>query len=81
MRGDLSTLCWVQSRISFDNNDEENLVKVVYASVNFKDVMIASGRLTIESITTERNNNSLIGMEFVGFNKTGQRIMGLCSME
>ncbi|EFN63051.1 Fatty acid synthase [Camponotus floridanus] len=41
--------------------------------------MIASGRLTIESITTERNNNSLIGMEFAGFNKTGQRIMGLCS--
>ncbi|XP_025262580.1 fatty acid synthase-like [Camponotus floridanus] len=79
VRGDLSTLCWMQSRISFVNNNEENLVRVVYASINFRDVMIASGRLTIESITTERNNNSLIGMEFAGFNKTGKRIMGLCS--
>jgi len=65
----------MQSRISFINNDEENLVRVVYASINFRDVMTASGRLTIESITTERNNNSLIGMKFVGFNKTRQRIM------
>ncbi|XP_025266595.1 fatty acid synthase-like isoform X1 [Camponotus floridanus] len=79
VRGDLSTLCWMQSRISFVNNNKENLVRVVYASINFRDVMIASGRLAIESITTERNNNSLIGMEFAGFNKTGQRIMGLCS--
>lgn len=78
MRGDLSTLCWMQSRTSFVNNNEENLVRIVYASINFKDVMIASGRLTIES-TTERNSNSSIGLEFVGFNKTGQRIMGLCS--
>jgi len=68
----------MQSRISFVNDNEENLVRVVYASINFKDVMIASGRLA-ESIATERNNNSLIGIEFVGFNKTGQRIMGLCS--
>ncbi|EFN64046.1 Fatty acid synthase [Camponotus floridanus] len=76
VRGDLSTLCWIQSRIFFNDN-EENLVRVVYASINFKDVMIASGRLTIES--TDRNNNSLIGMEFAGFTKTGQRVMGLCS--
>ncbi|XP_025264489.1 fatty acid synthase-like [Camponotus floridanus] len=79
VRGDLNTLCWMQSRISFVNSNEENLVRVVYASINFKDIMIASGRLT-ESITTEGNNNSLIGMEFVGFNKIGQRIMGLCPM-
>ncbi|EFN69129.1 Fatty acid synthase [Camponotus floridanus] len=64
VRGDLNTLCWMQSRISFVNSNEENLVRVVYASINFKDIMIASGRLT-ESITTEGNNNSLIGMEFV----------------
>ena len=62
------------------NNDEEELVKVVYASINFKDVMIASGKLIGESITSiERNSNYSLGLEFVGFDKNGQRIMGLCS--
>lgn len=74
----MSTLCWVQSEISFVTNEEENLIRIVYTSINFRDVMIASGRLITESITVERNNNSLFGMDFVGFNKNGQRIMGLC---
>ncbi|KMQ82485.1 fatty acid synthase, partial [Lasius niger] len=80
--GDLSTLCWVQSRIPFVNDDdEENLIRIVYAPLNFKDVMIASGRLYLElfSQSDESNKNSSIGMEFVGFNKNGQRIMGMCS--
>ncbi|KAL6424559.1 hypothetical protein ACFW04_009934 [Cataglyphis niger] len=79
VRGDLSTLCWVQSRLSLANNDEENLIRTVYSSINFKDIMIASGRLISTSVLSfEQNNSSLIGMEFVGFNKNGQRIMGLC---
>lgn len=81
MRGDLSTLCWVQ-RISSVNIDEENLIRIVYASLNFRDVMIASGRLTSTfsaSFTDVQNNSPLIGIEFVGFNKSGQRIMGLCA--
>ncbi|KMQ82108.1 fatty acid synthase, partial [Lasius niger] len=78
VQGDLSTLCWVQSRISLVNDDDEgNLIRIVYASINFKDIMIASGRLNLESISDEPNNSSLIGMEFVGFNKNGQRIMGM----
>ena len=79
MHGDLSTLCWMQSRISFVNNDDkENLIRVVYASINFRDIMIASGKLR-EYIADASNNSSLIGMEFVGFNKNGQRIMGMCA--
>ncbi|XP_029673588.1 fatty acid synthase-like [Formica exsecta] len=80
MRGDLSTLCWVQSRISLVKNDKENLIRIVYASINFRDVMVASGRLMLTSLELlEQKNSSLIGMEFVGFNKNGQRVMGLCS--
>jgi len=42
--------------------------------------MIASGRLTSSRLeSTDRNNKSLIGMEFAGFNKTGQRVMGMFS--
>ncbi|XP_072763175.1 fatty acid synthase-like [Anoplolepis gracilipes] len=79
IRGDLSTLYWVQNEVPIVNTNEENLIKIVYASINFRDIMIASGRLTVESIAVERNNSSLIGMEFVGFNQNEQRIMGLCS--
>ncbi|XP_070170837.1 fatty acid synthase-like [Polyergus mexicanus] len=80
VRGNLSTFCWVQNRISMINNDEENLIRIVYACINFRDIMIASDRLISTSVASfERNNSFLIGMEFVGFNKNGQRIMGLCS--
>ncbi|XP_050452236.1 fatty acid synthase-like [Cataglyphis hispanica] len=79
VRGDLSTFCWMQSMISLVNNDEENLIRIVYASINFRDVMTASGRLISTSVAPfEQNNSSLIGMEFVGFNKNGQRVMGMC---
>ncbi|KAL6435268.1 hypothetical protein ACFW04_005371 [Cataglyphis niger] len=78
VRGDLSTLCWMQSRISLNNNDEKNLIRIVYSSINFRDVMMASGRLVSTSAYFVENNDSLIGMEFVGFNDNGQRVMGLC---
>ncbi|XP_072763279.1 fatty acid synthase-like isoform X1 [Anoplolepis gracilipes] len=73
VQGDISTLCWVQK--PFVNDDQ---IRIVYASINFKDIMIASGRIFFESITKERFTDSLIGLEFVGFNKNGQRIMGMC---
>ncbi|XP_029159596.1 fatty acid synthase-like [Nylanderia fulva] len=77
--GDLSSLCWAQNRTSLVNDDnKENLVRIVYASINFKDLMIASGRLNFESISDVSNNDSLLGMEFVGFTINGQRVMGMC---
>ncbi|XP_072763442.1 fatty acid synthase-like [Anoplolepis gracilipes] len=82
IQGDLSTLCWVEGRISFVNSNEEDLIRIVYAPINFKDIMTASGKLvstSFESIAFDQNDSSLIGIEFVGYNKNGQRIMGLCS--
>jgi len=78
VQGDLSTLCWAESRIS--RLQQENLVNVIYASLNFRDIMLATGRLNAESIALlERDNDCLIGMEYVGFDTHGQKIMGLCS--
>ncbi|XP_024891991.1 LOW QUALITY PROTEIN: fatty acid synthase-like [Temnothorax curvispinosus] len=75
---DLSTICWAQSRMSRINH--ENLIDVIYTSVNFKDIMVAIGRLNAEIMATyERSNDCFIGLEFVGFNTHKQRIMGLCS--
>ncbi|XP_029674091.1 fatty acid synthase-like, partial [Formica exsecta] len=51
--------------ISLINNDEENLIRIVYASINFKDVMITSGRPISTSVASfDQNNSPLIGMEF-----------------
>ncbi|XP_071649697.1 fatty acid synthase-like isoform X2 [Temnothorax longispinosus] len=78
VQGDMSTLCWAQSRMSRINH--ENLVNVIYTSVNFRDIMVATGRLNAETIASfERGNDCFIGLEFVGFNTHKQRLMGLCS--
>ncbi|XP_071569269.1 fatty acid synthase-like isoform X2 [Temnothorax nylanderi] len=78
VQGDMSTLCWAQSRMSRINH--ENLINVIYTSINFRDIMVATGRLNAETIAPfERGNDCFIGLEFVGFNTHKQRIMGLCS--
>ncbi|KAL0099524.1 hypothetical protein PUN28_019747 [Cardiocondyla obscurior] len=43
--------------------------------------MLATGRLTISTLynTPHDFENSLLGMEFVGFNTHNERIMGVCS--
>ncbi|TGZ56986.1 Uncharacterized protein DBV15_11485, partial [Temnothorax longispinosus] len=50
MQEDLSTLCWVQKRMS-SYIKREDFVNVIYAPLNFKDIiMLATGRITAESI-------------------------------
>ncbi|XP_070528538.1 fatty acid synthase-like isoform X3 [Cardiocondyla obscurior] len=81
--GDLSSFCWVQNRMP-SNNECENLINVIYAPLNFKDIMLATNKINIESIeVTDYKSNffSAIGLEFVGFNTRRQRIMGMISPE
>ncbi|XP_014481745.1 PREDICTED: fatty acid synthase-like [Dinoponera quadriceps] len=41
--------------------------------------MIATGKVALNSSASiERNVDSLIGLEFVGFDEKGRRIMGIC---
>ncbi|XP_011861079.1 PREDICTED: fatty acid synthase-like [Vollenhovia emeryi] len=52
----------------------------MYSPLNFKDIMMATGRLTAESIEkVESGNDCFIGIEYAGINAHGQRVMGLCS--
>ncbi|XP_014487238.1 PREDICTED: fatty acid synthase-like, partial [Dinoponera quadriceps] len=76
--GDLSTFRWVEGRAS-PKIKPENLIRIVYAALNFRDVMIATGKLALDpSASIKRNVDSLLGFEFVGFDENGQRIMGIC---
>ncbi|KAG5316385.1 FAS synthase, partial [Acromyrmex insinuator] len=77
--GDLSSLRWIEGRIRPDNN-QKNLIHVVYSALNFKDVMITTGKLVSDtSKLCDRVNEYSIGYEYAGIDTAGRRVMGLCS--
>nr|XP_027194954.1 fatty acid synthase-like [Dermatophagoides pteronyssinus] len=83
MIGDLSSLHWIQSPSSKQqpittaiNNLNEVVCDVYYSALNFKDVVLATGKIIPgpESALFD----CMIGLEFAGRrNDTGERIMGM----
>lgn len=74
-RGDLSTLSWLEG--SVDARTSSDVVNVQYASINFRDVMLATGRLSAEVFGTSRiQQECILGFEYSGVNKRGERVMG-----
>ncbi|CAF3963829.1 unnamed protein product [Rotaria sp. Silwood2] len=82
-RGDLSSLAWLQSPIiTTTNTNDPNMdtCTVHYASLNFRDIMLATGKLSPEAIPGYlKMQGCLLGLEFSGLDSSGQRIMGLLS--
>ncbi|KAL6267253.1 hypothetical protein P5V15_000327 [Pogonomyrmex californicus] len=78
VRGDLSTFCWIENNRSIDFC-QENLVHVIYSSLNFRDVMLATGKLALQRLNSkeQRFSHMSLGMEYVGYDANGQRVMGL----
>ncbi|KYM98433.1 Fatty acid synthase [Cyphomyrmex costatus] len=78
VRGDLNTFCWIENNISGLSRCED-LVHVVYSSLNFKDVMLATGKLTTRgTISHGRLFQYLpLGLEYVGIDVYEQRVMGI----
>ncbi|XP_053963784.1 fatty acid synthase [Anastrepha ludens] len=74
-RGDLSTLRWLEGPL--DTNTCS--VRIVYSSLNFRDVMLATGRLAVELYGSSRLDQlCVLGLEFSGINmKTGRKIMSM----
>lgn len=55
VRGDISSLTWVESPYQFwsfhpKRQPSQHLCAVYYAPLNFRDVMIATGRLSVDAI-------------------------------
>ncbi|XP_075725722.1 fatty acid synthase-like isoform X2 [Rhipicephalus microplus] len=82
-RGDLSSLQWYESPLSYLSpsdkvGSEEAYVDVYYAAVNFRDVMLASGKVNLDS---SRGDNvigeAFLGMEYSGRDWNGKRVMGI----
>lgn len=81
--GDLSSLKWFEGNLNFSSLKvhAKHFVNVSYSALNFRDCMLATGRLSEDSINTslsriERQN--LLGMEYSGVNALNKRIFGFC---
>ncbi|XP_014671172.1 PREDICTED: fatty acid synthase-like [Priapulus caudatus] len=81
-RGDLSSLRWFESPLkhwaSMTDDKHKELCSVSYASLNFRDVMLATGKLPPDAIPGNMAlHDCILGMEFSGHSSDGRRIMGL----
>ncbi|CAL1299396.1 unnamed protein product [Larinioides sclopetarius] len=78
-RGDLSSLVWVDSPLKyFKQPDDSILCQVYYAPLNFRDVMLASGKLPPDALPGDLAlQDCILGLEFAGRLENGQRVMGL----
>ncbi|XP_013390789.1 fatty acid synthase isoform X1 [Lingula anatina] len=80
-RGDLSSLRWIESPLKYFDpaqNPSKKLCSVYYAALNFRDVMLATGKLPPDAIPGDlASQDCLLGMEFSGRDQTGRRLMGL----
>ncbi|XP_045466442.1 fatty acid synthase-like [Harmonia axyridis] len=79
-RGDLSSLKWIEGNLNSKTilPPEKKLVQVYFASLNFRDVMTASGRINADVITMDRIEQECVqGFEFSGRTTSGRRVMGM----
>lgn len=78
-RGDLSSLTWLNGSLNVDN-PKNKIIEVHYSALNFRDVMLATGRISLDSEYGNRINQQYVfGFEFSGVTENGSRIMGMVS--
>ncbi|CAG7829597.1 unnamed protein product, partial [Allacma fusca] len=74
--GDLSSLAWIESPLK---NESKDLVEVHYSALNFKDIMLASGKLSQSPVSENaETSDCMLGIEFSGMYK-GKRVCGMGS--
>ncbi|XP_077489970.1 fatty acid synthase-like [Amblyomma americanum] len=80
-RGDLSSLQWYESPLRYaspPSGIDGILCSVYYAPLNFRDVMLATGKLTPDALPGDMATfDCLLGLEFSGRDPQGRRVMGL----
>lgn len=79
-RGDLSSFKWIEGPLSHYkcDNPKEELCSVYYAPLNFRDIMLASGKLPPDALPGDlAGQDCILGLEFSGRNSQGKRVMGM----
>ncbi|XP_065209086.1 fatty acid synthase-like [Planococcus citri] len=83
-RGNFSSIKWVEGSLNPQThlNSDANLAYVYYSSLNFRDIMLASGKMSpSDSPIYGRLSECYTGIEFSGRDETGTRTMGLVPKE
>ncbi|CAO1315088.1 unnamed protein product [Diamesa serratosioi] len=76
-KGDLSAMKWYSGPNNYRYPDA-TMVKISYASLNFRDVMLATGKLNTEVFgSTRLDQLCVLGFEYSGVTNQGKRILGL----
>ncbi|KAI5716536.1 hypothetical protein M8J76_008196 [Diaphorina citri] len=80
-RGDLASLKWIEGPLSFykpENHPNDEFCTVYYAPLNFRDIMLASGKLPPDALPGDlAGQDCVLGLEFSGRDTKGRRVMGL----
>ena len=73
---DLSSLKWVKKPINRTSEGTE-IVRIHYATLNFKDIMIATGKISSDKGVHKRiDDDHIYGYEFSGVTESGKKVMG-----
>ncbi|XP_046609411.1 fatty acid synthase-like [Neodiprion virginianus] len=77
IRGDLSSVQWFEGVIQ-PNDQNKDIIQVHYSSINFRDIMLLTGKLAPEVITKNRLvQGHVYGIEFSGRDVNGRAVMGM----
>lgn len=81
-KGDLSSLKWIEGPLALDRPDtkdeRQDLCTVYYAPINFRDVMLSSGKLAADALPGDlAQQDCILGLEFSGRDSQGRRIMAM----
>ena len=78
-RGDLSSFAWYEAPFRFLSQTERSqLVRVAYSALNFRDIMLATGRLPLDALPIRlARSDCLLGLEFSGVDMDSKRVMGM----
>lgn len=78
-RGDLSSLRWYESPLRYapPSGVDGVLCSVYYAPLNFRDIMLATGKLPPDALPGNlATSDCVLGLEFSGRDPKGRRVMG-----
>lgn len=81
-KGDLSSLKWIEGPLSIDHSEtidnRSELCNVYFAPINFRDVMLSSGKLAADALPGDlAQQDCILGLEFSGRDSQGKRIMAM----
>lgn len=78
VKGDLSSLRWIEGSLGREGKQKNELCTVYYAPLNFRDVMLGSGKLSADALPGDlATQDCVMGLEFAGRDSKGNRVMAL----